>query len=113
MGELTDRVHRELTEEDIATITRAYHAWRGEAKDGVYEDEAGFCYSATLEEVKKNNFVLTPGRYVGIEEEEDDGVPFEEKMERLTAELGIQMKQSAKLDERIKENLRDLGYEVE
>lgn len=113
MGDLTDRTHRELTEEDIAAITRIYHAWRGEAKDGDYQDEAGFCYSAKLEEIEKNNFVLTPGRYVGIEDEEDDGIPFEEKMERLTAELGSQMKQSAELDERIVANLRDLGYEME
>lgn len=113
LGELTDRVHRELTEDDLAAITRTYHAWRGEAKDGAYEDVAGFCKSAKLAEIEKNNFVLTPGRYVGIEEEEDDGVPFEEKMERLTAELGSQMRQSAELDEHIRSNLGELGYELE
>jgi type I restriction enzyme M protein len=113
LGELTDRVHRELTEDDLADITRTYHAWRGEAKDGDYEDVAGFCRSATLAEIKKNNYVLTPGRYVGIEEEEDDGIPFEEKMKRLTAELGRQMRQSAELDEQIIANLQDLGYDVE
>jgi len=113
LGELRDRTHRELTEEDIAAITRTYHAWRGEAKDGVYEDVAGFCKSAKTEEIEKNNFVLTPGRYVGIEEEEDDGIPFEEKMERLSAELGNQMKQSSEMDDRIKSNLRELGYELE
>jgi type I restriction enzyme M protein len=113
LGELTDRVHRELTDTDIAAISRTYHAWRGEAKDGDYEDVAGFCRSATLAEIKKNNYVLTPGRYVGIEEEEDDGIPFEEKMKRLTAELGRQMRQSAELDEQIIANLQDLGYDVE
>ena len=113
LGELTDRVHRELTDTDIAAISRTYHAWRGEAKDGDYEDVAGFCRSATLAEIKKNNYVLTPGRYVGIEEEEDDGIPFEEKMKRLTAELGRQMRQSAELDEKIIANLQDLGYDVE
>jgi len=113
MGALTDRTHRELTEEDIAAITRTYHAWRGEAKDGAYEDVAGFCYSATAEKIEKNNFVLTPGRYVGIEEEEDDGIPFEEKMEKLSAKLGEQMRQSTDLDEHIKVNLQELGYELE
>lgn len=113
MGTLTDRVHRELGNEDIALITRTYHAWRGEAKDGTYEDVAGFCMSAPLEDIRRNNYVLTPGRYVGIEDEEDDGIPFEEKMERLVSELGDQLRQSAELDERIIKNLQDLGYEVD
>ena len=111
LGELTDRVHRELTEDDIATITRTYHAWRGEAKDGEYEDVAGFCKSAKLEEIEKNNFVLTPGRYVGIEEEEDDGIPFEEKMEKLTNALSIQFSESQELTTKIINILEELGYE--
>jgi type I restriction enzyme M protein len=113
MGTLTDRVHRELTDEDIAAITRTYHAWRGEEKDGDYEDVPGFCKAAPLDDVMKNNYVLTPGRYVGIEDEEDDGIPFEEKMEKLTGELGEHLTRSAQLDERIIANLRDIGYDIE
>lgn len=110
MGTMTDRTHKELTTEDIAEIARTYHAWRGEAKDGVYEDIAGYCKAATLEEVKANDYVLTPGRYVGVEEAEDDGIAFEEKMEGLTALLTQQMSQSEQLDKDIKENLKLLGY---
>jgi type I restriction enzyme M protein len=90
MGVMIDRTHRELTDaEDIARITRTYHAWRGEKEAGKYEDEAGFCKSATTEEIKEHGFVLTPGRYVGAVEAEDDGEPFEEKMARLTATLSV------------------------
>ena len=112
LGVLTDRVHRELTGEEIGRITNTYHAWRGEAVGEPYEDIPGFCKSATLEEIHKNNYVLTPGRYVGIEEEEDDGIPFEEKMEQLTATLSEQMKQSQLLDDLIKNKLMDMGYEL-
>ena len=110
MGTMIDRTQKELTEEDIAEIARTYRAWRGEEKDGDYEDIAGFCKAATLEEIKKHGYVLTPGRYVGIAEEEDDGVPFEEKMEALTETLYAQMKESEKLDEIIRKNLEVLGY---
>jgi type I restriction enzyme M protein len=113
LGTLTDRIHRELSEEDIARITRTYHAWRGEEKDGQYQDEAGFCKAATLEDIRKNHHVLTPGRYVGIEEEDDDGIPFEEKMEQLTANLGDIYKESKLLDEKIQTILRDFGYDIE
>lgn len=112
LGVLTDRVHRELTGEEIERITNTYHAWRGEAVGEPYADIPGFCKSATVEEMRKNNYVLTPGRYVGIEEEEDDGIPFEEKMEQLTATLSEQMKTSNELDERIRGNLKELGYEI-
>lgn len=110
MGAMIDRTQKELTEEDIAEIARTYHAWRGEEKDGKYEDIDGFCKAATLEELRKHDYVLTPGRYVGIPEEEDDGVPFEEKMETLTETLYAQMKESEKLDEVIRKNLEVLGY---
>ncbi|PLX91481.1 MAG: DNA methyltransferase [Desulfuromonas sp.] len=110
MGSMLDRTHKELTEEDIATIARTYHAWRGEAKDGSYEDVAGFCKAATLDEIKVNDYVLTPGRYVGAAEIEDDGIPFEEKMEALTRTLYRQMEESEKLDALIRENLEALGY---
>ncbi len=109
MGVMVDRRHRELSDNDVSKISEAYHAWRGESKDKKYEDVTGFCKSVTLEEVKKQGWVLTPGRYVGIEEEEEDTEAFEERMKRLTVELSEQMKQSQKLDDEIKKNLNELG----
>ena len=79
-GSMVDRTHKELTADDIAEIARTYHAWRGEAKDGDYEDVPGFCKATTLDDIKGNDYVLTPGRYVGAVELEDDGELFEEKM---------------------------------
>ncbi|MEP2025417.1 class I SAM-dependent DNA methyltransferase [Reichenbachiella sp.] len=111
MGTMTDRTHKELTEDDIAEITRTYHAWRGEEKDGTYEDQAGYCKAAKLEDIKANDYVLTPGRYVGVAEEEDDGIPFETKMGDLSKLLKEQMSQSEQLDTEIKNNLKLLGYE--
>lgn len=111
MGTMTDRTHKELTDEDIAEIAKTYHAWRGEAKDGEYQDIAGYCKSATLEDIKANDYVLTPGRYVGVAEEEDDGIPFETKMGDLSKRLKEQMEQSNALDAEIKNNLKVLGYE--
>ncbi len=110
MGTMVDRVHRTLTREDIEKIAGTYHAWRGEEGAGEYEDIAGFCKSATTKEIEKHDHILTPGRYVGIEEVEDDGEPFEEKMERLTGELYKQMGESRRLEEAIKKNLEELGY---
>jgi type I restriction enzyme M protein len=110
LGSMVDRTHKELTTEDIAAIARTYHAWRGEAKDGGYEDKPGFCKAATLAEIQANDFVLTPGRYVGAAEIEDDGVPFEEKMEALSQTLYRQMDEASKLDAVIRENLAGLGY---
>jgi len=112
MGVLIDRVHRELTYEEIARIAGTYHAWRGDAGADKYEDVPGFCKSAGVEEIRKNGYVLTPGRYVGAEAAEDDGEPFEEKMQRLTATLGEQFQESARLEAEIKANLKGLGYEV-
>nr|MBF0682421.1 N-6 DNA methylase [Pseudomonas sp.] len=114
-GSMIDRTHKELTADDIADIARTYHAWRGEFEnksDGetVYEDVPGFCKSATLDEIKANDYVLTPGRYVGAAEVEDDGVLFEEKMAELSQTLYRQMKESAKLDAVIRRNLEGLGY---
>ena len=110
LGTLIDRVHRELTEADLARITSTYHAWRGDKSAGQYEDIAGFCKSATTAEIAAHGHVLTPGRYVGAEEVEDDGDPFEEKMPRLVGELHAQFAESAKLEQAIKANLRGLGY---
>ncbi len=110
LGPLVDRTHRELTDEDIARIAGTYHAWRGEQEAGEYADVLGFCKSAPLEEVRKHGHVLTPGRYVGAEVQEDDEEPFEAKMQRLTAALREQQAEAAKLDAAIAANLKELGY---
>ena len=109
MGHMINRRNKELTEEDLKKITNTYHSWRGEKNCGKYEDVLGFCKSATLKDVEKNNFILTPGRYVGTEEVEDDGEPFEEKMNRLMKELNEQFLEGKKLEEKIKENLGKVG----
>ena len=110
LGTLIDRVHRELTDADLQKIVTTYHAWRGDKGGGQYEDLAGFCKSATILEIAAHGHVLTPGRYVGAQEVEDDGEPFEEKMPRLVAELHAQFAESAKLEQAINANLRALGY---
>jgi type I restriction enzyme M protein len=116
LGTLIDRVHRELTDADLDKITSTYHAWRGDtlgrggSETRPYEDIPGFCKSATTAEIAAHGHVLTPGRYVGAEEVEDDGEPFEEKMPRLVAELDAQFAVSAKLEQAIKANLQGLGY---
>ena len=107
---MIDRTHRELTGDDIGRIATAYHAWRGEKETGKYKDIPGFCKSATTEEIAAHGYVLTPGRYVGAEEVEDDGEPFEEKMTRLTAQLYDQFAESGKLEKTIRKNLKRLGY---
>ena len=110
LGRMVDRTHRELTDEDVARIAATYHAWRGETEAVDYADVPGYCKSAPLEEVRKHGHVLTPGRYVGAEAQEDDGEPFEEKMKRLTATLYQQQAEAAKLDAAIAANLKELGY---
>jgi type I restriction enzyme M protein len=111
IGFMADRTHREFTDEDIAKIAGTYHEWR--KHDGKYKDIKGFCKSANIEEITKNNFVLTPGRYVGIKDEEDDGIPFEEKIASLTKTLAQQMKEEKKLDEEIKKQLKNVGFNLE
>ena len=110
LGTLVDRVHRELTDADIAKIAGTYHAWRGDKVAGEYADVPGFCKAAKVEDVRKHGHVLTPGRYVGAKAAEDDGEPFEEKMKRLTATLREQQAEAAKLDAAIAANLKELGY---
>ncbi len=110
LGRMVDRTHRELTDEDIARIANTYHAWRGEVGVDGSADVPGFCKSATLDEIRKHGHVLTPGRYVGAEAQEDDGEPFEEKMQRLVAQLREQQAEAAKLDAAISANLRELGF---
>jgi len=110
MGRMIDRVQRDLTPEDIAKIAGTYHAWRGDKGACKYEDIAGFCKNASIEEVRGHGHVLTPGRYVGAEEAEDDGEPFEQKMKRLTATLEEQFAESAKLEKAICANLTALSH---
>lgn len=107
LGYMKDRVLRDFKKADIEKIAGTFHAWqRGEG----YEDVPGFCKSATLEEIAVHDYVLTPGRYVGAPDMEDDGEPFAEKMERLTATLAEQFAESATLEQKIKQNLEGLGY---
>ncbi len=108
MGTMIDRRHRVFTNDDIKKISSIYHAWRGEL--GNYEDVPGLCKSSDLEEIRNNNYVLTPGRYVGTEEEEEDAEQFEEKMQKLVSELKQEMEEGAKLDEEIKKNLERIGF---
>jgi len=110
MGYLVDRTHRDLSSDEIARIAGAYHAWRGERDAGLYEDVPGFCKRASTAEIAGHGYVLTPGRYVGAEEAEDDGEPFEQKMDRLIANLEEQFTESAGLEQAIRHNLRGLSY---
>lgn len=110
MGRMINRRNRELTDEDTAKITDAYHHWR--AGDGKYEDVAGFCKVAKTAEIKEHDYVLTPGHYVGAEAVEEDSEAFEEKMQRLAAELKDQFAQSHELEQKIKDNLKKIGYEL-
>ena len=109
LGTMADRRHRELSKDDIKKIADTYHNYRN--IDGAYEDIQGFCKAAKLDEVREHEYVLTPGRYVGIEEQQDDGIPFEEKMETLTKELGELFTKSRSLEEEIRKNLGGIGYE--
>ena len=129
IGSMISRTQKELTETDIARIAKTYHAWRSDSTQSQpervsegqnqpqslahasgYEDQPGYCKSATLEDIRKHDFVLTPGRYVGAADLEDDGIPFETKMTEMTQLLYQQMEESLKLDEVIRKNLEVLGY---
>jgi len=139
MGEMVDRTHRELTDDDIAKIAGTYHTWRGESpllleesqgvtadeavlssspsgrgrgEGDVYQDILGYCKGVTLEDIREHSHVLTPGRYVGAPEMEEDDEPFEEKMEWLTSELFEQFAQSKRLEDEIRNNLKELGFDV-
>jgi type I restriction enzyme M protein len=107
MGTLIDRVHRDLTDEDIEKMADIYHAWKSGKE---YEDVAGFCKSATLEEIQEKGYVLTPGRFVGAAQLEEDNEPFEQKVERLTKTLQSQMKEANELDSKILATLEKLRY---
>jgi type I restriction enzyme M protein len=127
LGAMINRRNKEFTDGDITQIAGTYHAWRtgnrvgagftpapvsGDREGRPYEDVPGFCKAATLDEVRVNNYVLMPGRYVGTEEAKDDGVPFEEKMASLTAKLAEQFEEGHKLEQQIRENLKGIGYEL-
>jgi len=131
IGSMISRTQKELLAGDISAVAGTYHAWRSDlhwqAKEDAresagiaggrtpdaarpYEDQAGYCRSATLEEMRKHDYVLTPGRYVGAADIEDDGIPFETKMSQMSRMLYAQMAESAKLDDVIRKNLEGLGY---
>ena len=109
-GALISRKNKAFTDEDISRISEVYHNWRN--IDGKYEDIQGFCKSATLKEVEDNNYVLTPGRYVGTEDIEDDGISFKDKVAEISQNLSAHFKESIELQERIKQNLKKVGIEI-
>lgn len=111
LGKMIDRTHRELTDDDIKKISDTYHAYRG-TNGQEYKDVPGFCKVVDLEEIAKNDYVLTPGRYVGLAPQKDDGISYEEKMTKLTSELKDQFAESDKLQTEIKDVLKELGYEI-
>lgn len=110
VGFMADRTHRDFSDEDIAKITATYHNWRKKSPE--YQDIKGFCKSADLAEIAANDYVLTPGRYVGIAEQADDGEPFDAKMTRLTAELSSLFAQSDALQSDIRDKLASIGWKV-
>lgn len=110
LGQMVNRRNKKLGDEDLDKVTETYHAWRN--LDGRYEDISGFCKAASLEEVEANNFVLTPGRYVGAEDIEDDGILFEEKVATITDSLRLQFAKSNELQELIRTNLGKVGIEI-
>lgn len=108
MGYMVDRKHRDFTDEDITKISDVFAMFQ----EGKLEEIKGFCAVSTLEDIAEQDYILTPGRYVGIEEQEDDGEPFEEKMKRLTSELSGMFTKSHELEEKIRENLSKIGYNI-
>ena len=108
MGHMVDRKHRDFSEEDIQKLADTFESFQ----NGTLENQKGFCAVADLQEIEKQDYILTPGRYVGIEEKEDDGEPFDEKMTRLTTELGQMFEKSHKLEEEIKKNLAGIGWKI-
>ena len=109
MGYMVDRKHRDFDDKkDIQKLADTFHAFQ----DGTLEEVKGFSAVATTQEIAKQDYILTPGRYVGIEEQEDDGEPFDEKMKRLTAELSEMFKKSHELEDEIRERLGAIGYEI-
>lgn len=112
LGNMVDRKHKELSEDDITSIANTYHSWLGKQGLKEYSDIIGFCKSVKLDEIREHEHILTPGRYVGFEDAEDDGEPFEEKMIRLTTDLAEFFTKSSKLEQEIRSNLGRIGYEL-
>ena len=112
IGYMEDRVHRAFSKEDLEKISSVYHSWKGDGVFPAYQDQPGFCKSATIEEIQKHNFVLTPGRYVGLKAQEDDGIPLEDKINSLTKTLAEQMAKEKELDEEIKIQLGKIGFKI-
>lgn len=110
LGSMISRKQRELTDSDIATIAEIYHTWRSKKEYAKYKDIPGLCKAATIEDIRKNNYILTPGRYIDFKAIEEDGEAFAEKMHNLTAALAEQMKKAKELDKAIKQNLAKIGY---
>ncbi len=121
IGSMISRTQKELTAEDILQIGSTYHSWKqdssspsgrsGDEGQSSYENIPGYCYSAALEDMRKHDYVLTPGRYVGAADIEDDGIPFETKMTEMSQTLFQQMAEAADLDATIRQNMKGLGYE--
>ena len=105
---MVDRKHRDFSDEDIQKLEDTFTAFQ----EGILKDVKGFCAVKTTQDIAQQDYILTPGRYVGIEEQKDDGEPFEEKMTRLTSELGEMFKKSHELEEEIKKKLGAIGYEI-
>jgi type I restriction enzyme M protein len=112
MGFMATRVNRDLSDEDIAKISTTYHNWKGKNYVAKYKDISGFCKSASLSEIREQNYVLTPGRYVGTEETTEDDATFHEKMKKLTAELRDQMVEGTRLNENIRDHLKKVGWGI-
>ena len=108
MGHMVDRTHRDFTDEDIKLLADTFEAFQ----NGTLEDKNGFCAVASLQDIAKQDYILTPGRYVGVEEQKDDGEPFEEKMTRLTSELSEMFEKSHELEDGIRRKLGAIGYEI-
>jgi type I restriction enzyme M protein len=110
LGSMVDRIHRELTDDDLARIAGTYHAWRGDPGAAAYADVPGFCKTATTDEISQHGHVLTPGRYVGAAAVEDEAEPFDEKMRRLVATVRDHQADASRLDAAITASLDELGY---
>ena len=109
LGHMVDRTRKEFSDDDIDKITRAYHAWRGEGDAGAYEDVPGFCKSASLDEIKSHGYILTPGRYVGAADVEDDDIPFADRFSALRSKLNLQLSDSDTLSATISDRLARLA----
>ena len=109
VGHMLDRKQKAFSDEDVQSLVDTFHSWQSGSG---YEDITGQCYSATMGNMAKNDYILTPGLYVGVAEEDDDGVPFASKMNTLTTTLGEQFEESARLEENMKKSLAGLGYEI-